>query len=251
MDQPNVLRTTKIGGGFVKEDVLAYVDELNSQIYALQEERDELKKRAEAGGGLNDAKEAEYESELTRLRGELGTTKNQLRAAQDELKNRPVIEGGEGGIPVADFEAARQDATDARADLEAVQAELELAQEEQLELNNKITELESRLTTLNEDNESLRQDLANAAAQAIAGEGSVEAAAQLAALQDQVAESEREIAALRSELETKNTMIEESAGLSSESDLQKLAEYEALMSEQTAQLADKDREIENLQQQVA
>ena len=251
MDQPNVLRTTKIGGGFVKEDVLAYVDELNSQIYALQEERDELKKRAEAGGGLNDAKEAEYESELTRLRGELGTTKNQLRAAQDELKNRPVIEGGEGGIPVADFEAARQDATDARADLEAVQAELELAQEEQQELNNKITELESRLTTLNEDNESLRQDLANAAAQALGGEGSVEAAAQLAALQDQVAESEREIAALRSELETKNVMIEESAGLSSESDLQKLAEYEALMSEQTAQLADKDREIESLQQQVS
>ena len=41
-----------------------------------------------------------------------------------------------------------------------------IPQEEQQELNNKITELESRLTTLNEDNESLRQDLANAAAQA-------------------------------------------------------------------------------------
>ena len=37
MEQQNILRTTKIGGGFVKEDVLAYVDELNSQIYALQE----------------------------------------------------------------------------------------------------------------------------------------------------------------------------------------------------------------------
>ena len=54
MDQPNVLRTTKIGGGFVKEDVLAYVDELNSQIYALQEERDELKKKAQSGGGATD-----------------------------------------------------------------------------------------------------------------------------------------------------------------------------------------------------
>ena len=251
MDQPNVLRTTKIGGGFVKEDVLAYVDELNSQIYALQEERDELRKRAESGGGLNDAKEAEYESELTRLRGELGTTKNQLRAAQDELKNRPVIEGGEGGIPVADFEAARQEATDAKADLASVQAELELAREEQLELNNKITELESRLTTLNEDNESLRQDLASAAAQALSGDGGAEAAAQIAAFQEQAAEAGRQIASLRSELDAKNAMIEEQAGLSSESDLQKLAEYEAQISEQTAALADKEREIENLQQQVA
>ncbi len=251
MDQPNVLRTTKIGGGFVKEDVLAYVDELNSQIYALQEQNDELKKRAEAGGGLNEQKEAEYESELTRLRGELGTTKNQLRAAQDELKNRPVIEGGEGGVPVADFEAARQDATDARADLASAQAELELAREEQLELSNKVTELESRLTTLNEDNESLRQDLANAAAQAVAGGDAGEAAAQVAALQSQLAESEQQVAALRSELETKNTMIEESAGLSSEADLQKLAEYEALMIEKDASIADKDREIEDLRSQVA
>ena len=143
MDQPNVLRTTKIGGGFVKEDVLAYVDELNSQIYALQEQVDEMKKKAESGGGMDDAKEAEYEAELSRLRGELGTTKNQLRAAQDELKNRPVIEGGEGGVPVADFEAARQEATDALADLASAQAELEMAREEQHELNDKITELES------------------------------------------------------------------------------------------------------------
>ena len=245
MDQPNVLRTTKIGGGFVKEDVLAYVDELNSQIYALQEQNDELKKRAEAGGGLNEQKEAEYESELTRLRGELGTTKNQLRAAQDELKNRPVIEGGEGGVPVA------EDATDARADLASAQAELELAREEQLELSNKVTELESRLTTLNEDNESLRQDLANASAQAVAGGDAGEAAAQVAALQSRLAESEQQVAALRSELETKNTMIEESAGLSSEADLQKLAEYEALMIEKDASIADKDREIEDLRSQVA
>ncbi|HBI85676.1 MAG TPA: hypothetical protein DDX71_05240 [Ruminococcus sp.] len=265
MDQPNVLRTTKIGGGFVKEDVLAYVDELNSQIYALQEERDELKKRNASGGGLDESAQAQYEAELTRLRGELGTTKNQLRAAQDELKNRPVIDGGEGGISPAELEAARQEATDAKADLAAVQAELQVAQEEAAETSTKITELEARIESLNEDNLALRSDLAEAAAQALTAGGNEEAAAKVAALQSQVSDaeakvsvlqeqlnvSEAELASLRSELDAKNAMIEEQAGLSNEQDLQKLAVYEAQIAEQNSTLADKEREIESLQQQVA
>ena len=274
MAEPNVLRTTKIGGGFVKEDVLNYVDELNSKNYLLQEELDKLKKQVESGGGLSDAKEAEFEAELTRLRGELGTTKNQLRAAQDELKNRPVIEvDGEGGAAGgelselrSELETAKQAATDAQADLASAQAELELEREEKTELNNKITELESRLTTLNEDNESLRGDLASLSAQALTGGGNNEelsaklveleerartAEAKASELEIKAAAAEGEMNTLRSELEAKNTMIEEQAGLSNEADLQKLAEYEALISEQSNSLADKDREIENLQQQVA
>ncbi|MBP0987493.1 MAG: hypothetical protein J6S92_04365 [Oscillospiraceae bacterium] len=268
MDQPNVLRTTKIGGGFVKEDVLAYVDELNSQIYALQEERDELKKKAQSGGSADAEMKAEYEAELSRLRGELGTTKNQLRAAQDELKNRPVIDSTGAGVVTEDaFAAAQQEAVDAKADLASAQAELELAQEEQTELKNQITELESRLTTLNEDNETLRQDLAEAAAQALTGGGadSEAVAQQIADFQAQLseknstietleasaAETAAELETLRAELEAKNTMIEETAGLSSESDLQKLAEYEAVISEQSSSLAEKDRELEQLRQENA
>ena len=268
MDQPNVLRTTKIGGGFVKEDVLAYVDELNSQIYALQEERDELKKTAQSGGSADAEMKAEYEAELSRLRGELGTTKNQLRAAQDELKNRPVIDSTGAGVVTEDaFAAAQQEAVDAKADLASAQAELELAQEEQTELKNQITELESRLTTLNEDNETLRQDLAEAAAQALTGGGadSEAVAQQIADFQAQLseknstietleasaAETAAELETLRAELEAKNTMIEETAGLSSESDLQKLAEYEAVISEQSSSLAEKDRELEQLRQENA
>ena len=37
MDEPVVLRTAKVGG-FVKEDVLQYVDELNSKNFALEEQ---------------------------------------------------------------------------------------------------------------------------------------------------------------------------------------------------------------------
>lgn len=266
MEQQNFLRTTKIGGGFVKEDVLAYIDELNSKIYALEEERDELKKKAQSGGSANDDMRAEYESELTRLRGELGTTKNQLRAAQEELKNRPVIDGSGAGVVSEDvFAALQQEATDVKADLASAQAELELAQEEQVELKNTITELESRLVTLNEDNSSLRLDLEAAVANAVSGEGSEEVAQQIAAyqakitentatiesLETRVVEYESELESLRSELEAKNTMIEESAGLSSESDLQKLAEYEAVIAEQSSSLAEKDRELEQLRQENA
>ena len=128
MDQPSVLRTARMGG-FVKEDVLKYIDELNSKIYALEEERDEWKEKAASGGGMSETKEQEYESELSRLRGELGTTKNQLRAAQEELKNRPVIEGGDSAGATEELLQLRQQAaaaaeqlTNANADLEASRA---------------------------------------------------------------------------------------------------------------------------------
>jgi len=45
MGEIPVLRTTKIGNGFVKEDVMQYLDELNSIIYALESENQMLKKQ--------------------------------------------------------------------------------------------------------------------------------------------------------------------------------------------------------------
>ncbi|MBR1591670.1 MAG: hypothetical protein IJ666_01485 [Ruminococcus sp.] len=39
MEEPVVLRTTKIGNGFVKEDVLKYLEQLNSEIKALNDKR--------------------------------------------------------------------------------------------------------------------------------------------------------------------------------------------------------------------
>ena len=38
-----VLRTTRFGNGFVKEDVLAFIDELNIRIYQLEQECEQLK----------------------------------------------------------------------------------------------------------------------------------------------------------------------------------------------------------------
>ena len=250
MDQPNVLRSTKIGNGFVKEDVLAYVDELNSQIYQLQEERDELAKKISSGGGMNQAKAQELEAEIDRLRGELGTARNQLRAAQEELQNRPVVQGDGQGISPQELQAVQQQLVDAQADLEAKDAELQLAQAETAEMNEKIVELEARIETLDQDNASLRTDLAEAAAQALTAGANPEQAAQIEAMRQRTEEAEAEIASLRSELDAKNAMIEESAGLSNEADLQKLAEYEAMLAEQSTALTDKDNEIKKLKAQI-
>ena len=250
MDQPNVLRTTKIGGGFVKEDVLAYVDELNSQIYTLQEERDELAKKIAAGTGGNEAKNEELQAEIDRLRGDLGTTKNQLRAAQEELHNRPVIQGDGQGASAQELQEIQQKLVDAQADLEAKSAELELAQAETAEMNQKLVEMEARMETLEGDNQSLRSDLAEAAAQALTAGANPEQAAQIEAMRERTETAEAEIASLRAELDAKNAMIEESAGLSNEADLQKLAEYEAMLSEQSTAITEKDNEIEKLKQQI-
>ena len=123
LEQQIVLRTARMGG-FVKEDVLAYVDELNSKIYALEEEKSALQKKLETGG-MSDKEKTSYEEELARLRGELGTTKNQLRAAQDELKKRPVIDGsGEGGASAEELEAVQAELADARTKIESMSSEL-------------------------------------------------------------------------------------------------------------------------------
>ncbi len=249
MDQPNVLRTTKIGNGFVKEDVLQYIDSLNSENLALQEQLKELEAGA-GGAGLDKAKEQQYEKEISRLRGELGTTKKQLRAAQEELSKRPVVSGGEGGASSEDLAAAQQSVqemegklTDAKADLDAAQAQLQLAQ-------NETNELQAKVKSLQEENASLQSDLAEASVQALNAQNNPETAQKLAELGEQLRNAQEETASLKAQLEAKDAQIQEQAGKSNEADLKKLAEYEGMISEMSSAAAEKDRQIETLQQKV-
>lgn len=238
MDQPTVLRTARMGG-FVKEDVLAYVDELNTEIYSLKEELEKAQKQAAGGGGMDDSKAKEYESELSRLRGELGTTKNQLRAAQDELKNRPVIDAnGDGTVSSEEIMEAQakidelgSKLTDANADLESVKAELALSQEE-------VESLNAQIDALKTDNDALREEAANA----VVGSDSDAA--------EKIAEFEAEIESLKAELDAKNLMLEEQGG-SNEADVERIAGFEAQLVEKDNELAEKIREIENLNTQIA
>lgn len=82
MQEPTVLRTTKIGGGFVKEDVMQYLDELNSKIVTLE---DELKKAQETGPA--DPQElVKYRNQVDSLQEKLNASNNALRAAKAELE---------------------------------------------------------------------------------------------------------------------------------------------------------------------
>lgn len=235
MDQPTVLRTTKIGNGFIKEDVLAYVDELNSKIYALEEECNDLKEKLNNGGGLSDDAVKQYEAELSRLRGELGTTKNQLRAAQDELKNRPVIGAdGEGGASAAELDAAKQ--------------QLAAANERNDSLTTQVEAMKADVERLTEENQSLRSDLSAAAVQAL---GSGEDAAKVAALTAQLADATAEIESLKGELDAKDIMLEEQSGLSNESDLAQITALTAQVAEKDAAIAEKDNALTDAQKKIA
>ncbi|MBO5103631.1 MAG: hypothetical protein J6B74_01015, partial [Ruminococcus sp.] len=84
MDEPTVLRTTKIGGGFVKEDVLTYLDELNSKILSLQEENETIKKAGSSSNNDDDVRK--YKNQIDNLQEKLNASNNALRNAKKELE---------------------------------------------------------------------------------------------------------------------------------------------------------------------
>ncbi|HEZ7985950.1 MAG TPA: hypothetical protein RWO09_03325, partial [Ruminococcus sp.] len=82
MDEPTVLRETKMGQrGFVKEDVMTYLDELNSKIITLE---DSLKK-AEEKGPADPQELVKYRNQVDNLQEKLNASNNALRAAKKEL----------------------------------------------------------------------------------------------------------------------------------------------------------------------
>lgn len=98
MDEPTVLRTTKIGGGFVKEDVMTYLDELNSKIVGLEEEL----KAAKSGSGADPQEVQRYKNQIDSLQEKLNTSNNALRQAKKENEelqktiNQLKAGGGQG-----------------------------------------------------------------------------------------------------------------------------------------------------------
>jgi len=82
MQEPTVLRETKIGQkGFIKEDVMQYLDELNSKIISLETD---LQKASETGPA--DPQEIiKYRNQVDNLQEKLNASNNALRAAKAEL----------------------------------------------------------------------------------------------------------------------------------------------------------------------
>ncbi len=93
MDGTGFLKTVRVGG-FDKKDVLAYVDELNSKIYALEAELDEKKALLENsdGGGQSNEKYEELlaadKSKITELQTSNESLKHQMQTMEDELAEK-------------------------------------------------------------------------------------------------------------------------------------------------------------------
>lgn len=126
--EPTVLRTTKIGNGFVKEDVLTYLDELNSKIESLEED---LKKAKETGS--SDPQElTKYRNQVDNLQEKLNASNNALRAARkenEELKKQLEAAGRGGAQAGAPVNPQAQQALEAaKKEIESLRNQLKSAQ---------------------------------------------------------------------------------------------------------------------------
>lgn len=89
MDGSGFLKTVNFGG-FDKKDVLAYVDQLNTKIYTLENELEEKKALLENSGGNMEDKEkyekllAADKAKITELQTGNDSLKNQLKNCEDE-----------------------------------------------------------------------------------------------------------------------------------------------------------------------
>jgi len=82
MEEPTVLRTARVGG-FVKEDVMTYLDELNSKIISLEE--DLKKAKGEGSASAADSQELiKARNQVDNLQEKLNASNNALRAAKKE-----------------------------------------------------------------------------------------------------------------------------------------------------------------------
>ncbi len=134
MEQPNVLRETKMGQkGFVKEDVLMYLDELNSRI-------DELKKQNEQASGSQPADSQEiikYRNQIDNLQEKLNASNNALRLAKkenEELQQQISKLKAGGAAPaaggVANVDAQTKAALEAaKREIDSLRAQLKAANE--------------------------------------------------------------------------------------------------------------------------
>lgn len=132
MDQPNVLRETKMGQkGFVKEDVLMYIDELNSQ-------NEELKKELEkSSGSAADPQEIiKYRNQIDNLQEKLNASNNALRQAKkenEELQQQISKLKAGGAAPAAggaNIDAQTKAALEAaRKEIDSLRTQLKAANE--------------------------------------------------------------------------------------------------------------------------
>lgn len=267
--EPTVLRETKIGQkGFIKEDVLTYLDELNSKIEALETD---LKNASEKGP--SDPQEIiKYRTQIDNLQEKLNKSNQALREAKKEneelqkqvtaLKSgNPAAAAAANPQTQAALEAAKKEIDSLRNQLKA--AEQKAAASAGAAANPQIS---TALEAAKKEIDNLRNQLKAADQKAAAAEQKAAAAAKAAAVPAQAAPA-ADNSAVNAELaKTKEELAKASADVKAKTDelKKKSDELEAKIKESAekdsklAQLtkdaesaADKDKQIEELNKEVA
>lgn len=282
MDEPTVLRTTKIGGGFVKEDVLTYLDELNSKISGLEAEL----KEAKESGPADPQELLKYRNQLDNLQEKLNASNNALRAAKKENEDlqkkladseKIIAQLKAGGAPTAAHTAggAQQMNAQTQAALEAAKKEIDKLRAEVKAANDKAAaaaaaapaagapanaQITAALEAAKKEIDTLRGQLKASNDKLEAAEKAAASAKNAAPAGNPAAEAElvkakQDIAKLTSDLEAKTSQLEAKIKEASETD-SKIAELkksnESAVADAVAEaVAKKDAEIGDLNKEIA
>lgn len=285
MDEPTVLRTTKIGGGFVKEDVLTYLDELNTKISNLEEEL----KAAKENGPADPQELITYRNQVENLQEKLNASNNALRAAKkenEELQKKvdesekiiAQLKAG-GAAPAAAAAGNGQMNAQAQAALEAAKKEIDSLRNQLKASNDKLAAAEkaapgaaaapaaaaanaqvtAALETAKKEIDSLRDQLKTANDKLAAAEkaaadkpaASNAAPAGNPAAEAELAKAKQEIEKLNADLKSKSAELEAKIKEASDNE-SKIADLTKAKENAVSEaVAKKDEEITNLNKEIA
>lgn len=234
MQEPTVLRETKIGQkGFIKEDVMQYLDELNSKIINLETELE----KAQNTGPADPQEIVKYRNQVDNLQEKLNASNNALRAAKAELEAAKKqheqdqalinqLKAGKGGAAPAAQGGANP------AELNAAKAEIE-------RLKGYIKTTEEKLAAAQK---AAEQKPAAAPAQ-------VAPAADTAAKDAEIAKVKGEIAKITGELSAKEGELTAKVREITEKDT-KISQLTKEIEDTKAAIAKKDGEISKLNDEI-
>ena len=251
MAEPSVLRSTKIGNGFVKEDVLAYLDELNSKIEGLEKE---LKEARGAKGAATPAQQQELieKTQLAeRLQEKLNATNNALRAARkenDELKQQ-IERMKVGGAAAAGGNVnpqAQQALEAAKKEIDNLKNQLKAAEQKTGGANVANPQAKAALEAAKKEIDSLRNQLKAAEKKSPMPAGNPAADAELAKAKAEITKINSDLQAKIKELTEKNNQLSAKTKESADKD-GKIAELE-MANKQAA--AENEKKITELNKRI-
>ncbi|MCR4647412.1 MAG: hypothetical protein K5695_18725 [Oscillospiraceae bacterium] len=230
----NVLKPAKFGG-FDKDSVLTYVDELNSKIEELEKE---LADREEAGSSQESQLVQEYKRDLEAAQRQAAEYQKAAQASAAQLKDATEKATKLAVALKAEQDGRRADAQQMKQLLNQAQSQAKAGDDTKVkELQQEIVALKGEISTLTSENTKLKTSAT----------ASGELSASVQQLKDDLTSSEKEMGDLKSQLEETTAALANMEGEMFAKDSQ-IEEYKTKaedLEKKVAELEDKVTELEN------